>query len=198
MSVEYDPVDVWWESFVLPKDGETWNFATVMEAVCEKLADNAQHLKLHKASLDEVGAWTATQTFATIVATTATLDALTASTLSFPALAGKGIEYRREVLGDLDSTLTLEADSYRIPAITGNRVYNLAEGSFTGQRVRVTRSRSADAHTATVKGGPISGEYTICVFDSSKSGWIEVEWVGSSWVLSTWGGDAPSSLLETV
>lgn len=194
MSAEYTPTDSWWDSFLEPKDGETWNFATVFTAVVNKLADNAKHLKLNKAGLTDENTFTGSQSFDNVIANTAGIGQATVTRLFLAIANDAGIRYNRSTLADADTTVGPNHQSYRIPEITADRLYTLTVGQFSGQRVRFSRPRSADAFAVTIVE---DGAGSLAVMNSSDNAWIEFEWNGTHWTTSAWGG-AVATFTQTV
>ncbi len=98
-----------------------------------------------------------------------------------------------------DSDVAIDVDTYeaRVPQVTGTRIYTLPTPWIAGQRIKISRLRTADAFTVTLR---TAGGIVLGTISSSASGWIEgyAKTTGAeSWVTSSFGGTV-TSLLTTV
>lgn len=98
-----------------------------------------------------------------------------------------------------DADVAIDVDTYeaRVPQVTGTRIYTLPTPWIAGQRIKISRLRTADAFTVTLR---TAGGIVLGTISSSASGWIEgyAKTTGAeSWVTSSFGGTV-TSLLTTV
>ncbi len=83
-----------------------------------------------------------------------------------------GIYVREGVLPDTNGTVISSADTFRVPAITANRTYDM--GAASGRRrIRVVRYRTADAFTVTVRDNLTHA--VVGVIPASQQGFLEME-----------------------
>jgi hypothetical protein len=155
------------------------------EILFQKIADRLGHLKGMKGQLDEANTWTANNIF----------DTVTMQALTFLVTDDKsGIGWRRGTLSDSDHTIDGKYDFFRVPTTTGNRIYSVdgISGSFNGsyaRRIRISRPRSADAHTVEIKR---SGGATLGIMPASASSWLDIIYTGGG-TGNAWKVDAAAS-----
>ena len=112
-------------------------------------------------------------------------------TLQFDANADAGIRYRFANGTDAAQNLTTAYDAYRVPGIGANRVWTVMNTPTppTGRRLRVTRSRTADAFSLTLQREDTT---TLAVFAASQQGWVELVYTSGGWKVEAWGGTVSS------
>lgn len=169
-------------------DGDTRNAASVRTTFTQ-INNRAKWLNDNKAPIASP-TFTGTATFAN--ATFPSGLNLTGGKL---IEAGGHVGHRTDTPTDADVSIADDISEYRVPAITANRTYTFSataqSGSTSRRRVRVTRMRTADAFTVTVKRNDGT---TIGVISASAAGWIEFCCPPGTddWVVSAFGGTVTS------
>lgn len=153
------------------------------------IADRLGYLKANKGGLADANTWTQLQTFQQQVNVT--------NEIGFDVTTDRsGVIYRGFTGPDSDTSIDGKYDTYRVPTLTANREWSLIaisgiQASTARRRIRVTRPRTADAFTLTLK----RGATTLGVIPASQAGWIEFEYVaggGVGWAVSAWSSNITS------
>lgn len=195
-----------------PDDGDPRNAASVREGL-QDLANRTKHLNDNKANLSGATFTGAVTTTAGFAASSGPINITGTGSLSHSGSGGasfsacpvthtNGAFLPLNVVGLTDANTSIGPtggsdqyiDGYRVPAITANRTYTFSATAPTNNLrkvVRITRIRTADAFTATIKR---NGGTTLAVIDASAAGWVELEYAGTDWVVSSWGGSVSSIL----
>lgn len=180
------------------QDGDIFR-ETNYDVVTGDLADRLGYLKTYadgKASLAGTNAWTGVNTFSPsggglisviLYRQVALVDAGTDAVEAAKTFISK----RKRTLPDADSAVTIDAETFVVPQITGNRTYTFGSyGGNAGRCCRIVRPRTADAFTVTIKN---SASATIAVIAASQQGAVEIEYGWTSdWVPTFWTSNVSS------
>ena len=174
-----------------PDDGDTRNAASVRVGM-QDLANRTKYLNDNKA-LSASPTFTGTATFSGQINATGGISLTSVETQG----SGGYVGFNTQTLTDSDTTLLADLSpfEYRVPTISANRTYTFPAttlgASTSRKRVRIVRTRTADAFTVTVNRNDGT---TIGIISASSAGWIEFNCPPSSnsWVVAAWGGTVTS------
>jgi hypothetical protein len=197
-TITIDTAAAWVTTIRAIQDGEALSEANISDIMADDVADRLGYLKTAvdgKATLSGSNNWTGVNTFtragggylvAVNVIGELTLGDGAGSTSDYKS----GLLHREFVLPDANGSHFPIAETFIVPAITGNRTYTFnSPGANYGRRIRVVRRRTADAYTVTLAGGT-----TQAVISASAAGWVDLEQSSgaSDWRVVGWGGTVTS------
>jgi hypothetical protein len=197
-NITIDTAAAWGAAIRAVQDGDTLSEANLSDICQDDVADRLGYLKTTvdgKASLAGTNSWTAPNTF-TRAASGYLVAVNVIGEISLGDGGGStddyksGILHREYVLPDANGSHFPIAETFIVPAITGNRTYTFnTPGANYGRRIRVVRRRTADAYTVTLAGGT-----TQAVISASAAGWVDLEQSNgaSDWRVVGWGGTVTS------
>ncbi len=201
--VAIDTGAAWVATYKTWQDGDVFRESNT-DVIWDALGDRLGYLKTQvdlRATLAGTNTWTAANTFqsdVTVEGDLNTTSAINGAGGTFTDIMNfSAISLAPTTLTDVDTTISGTFYEFRVPAITGNRIYTLPSttGLVDGHRIQIVRMRTADAFTVTLKDP--TGPTTLGIISASLQGFIEATKKGSSWVVSQWGGTV-TSLLTTV